>query len=282
MARPQLPKERRAFIAELAEAVADEHCPSGFVEPGTIIEANEITSSFGKYGDTFDGMLECEQRRFHIYFNQDRLERPDSGRSRFTLAHELGHFYVDEHRNGLLGGVSPHGSVCDFNPSTLIELEADTFASNLLLPPGRFRDTAVPREKPMAEILRLADEFRTSRTCTALRYLDDDIAPCTIIKWDEDFSWKRFSPETFRARYRKTIEARSLLPVDSATARALSGESPPASGFFETGSAASIWFPFIKPGDPMDLILIEQAVPLGRFGVLTLLYPEQRSYGRQW
>lgn len=280
MAKPQLPTERRVFIAELAEAVADEHCPTGPVRPETIIEANMITSSFGNYGDAFDGMLECEQRRFHIYLNRDRLERDDSGRSRFTLAHELGHFYLDEHRNGLISGASRHGSVCDFNPSTLVELEADTFASNLLLPPDRFRDSAIPRQKPMVEIARLSEEFRTSFTCTALRYLDEDVTPCTIIKWDKDFAWKRFSPETFRARYRKTIESRSLVPKDSATARALAGESPPATGFFEAGSAASIWFPFVKPGDSMDVLLIEQALPLGRFGVLTLLYPDQRSYER--
>ena len=32
----------------------------------------------------------------------------------------------------------------------------------------------------------------------------------------------------------------------------------------------------------MDIVLIEQALPLGRFGVLTVLYPEQRSYEKQW
>jgi len=36
-----------------------------------------------------------------------------------------------------------------------------------------------------------------------------------LIKWEDDFAWKRFSPETFRARYRKTIESPSLLPDDS-------------------------------------------------------------------
>ena len=147
MAKAQLANERRDFIAELAEAVAEEHCPSGHVQPEAIIEANDITMSFGAYGNTFDGMLECEQGRFHIYYNEDRLERADSGRARFTLGHELGHFYVDEHRNGLLGGASPHGSVCDFNPSTLLEMEADTFASNLLLPRTRFRSAATSTKK---------------------------------------------------------------------------------------------------------------------------------------
>ncbi len=57
---------------------------------------------------------------------------------------------------------------------------------------------------------------------------------------------------------------------------------PPAAGFFEAGSTASFWFPFMKPGDPMDVVLIEQAISLGRFGVLTLLFPESGSYDKQW
>ena len=43
--------------------------------------------------------------------------------------------------------------------------------------------------------------------------------------------------------------------------------SPPA-------RTASAWFPRVKSGEYRDVIFIEQAIPLGKFGVLTFLYPE--------
>ncbi len=40
-----------------------------------------------------------------------------------------------------------------------------------------------------------------------------------------------------------------------------------------------IWVsPRVAPGEFRDIIFIEQAIPLGRFGVLTFLYPEGRKY----
>jgi hypothetical protein len=40
---------------------------------------------------------------------------------------------------------------------------------------------------------------------------------------------------------------------------------------------ASAWFPGVPPGEWRDAIFIEEAIPLGRFGVLTFLHPEGRS-----
>lgn len=44
--------------------------------------------------------------------------------------------------------------------------------------------------------------------------------------------------------------------------------------FFRNGTTASAWFPFIQPGTTLDVILIEEAMPIGKYGVLTVLYPE--------
>ena len=73
-------------IAELAEAVADEHCPAGPVEPEAIARAGGVTLSFGQYGEAFDGMLEHEAGRFHIFCNLQRVQRPDAPRARFFIS----------------------------------------------------------------------------------------------------------------------------------------------------------------------------------------------------
>ena len=134
---------RAGQIAELAEAVADEHCPALPVDPAKIARAKRITISFGDYGEhTFDGLLEHLDRRHHIYCNTQRVGDPAGPRARFTLAHELGHFFIDEHRRSLEAGIDPHPSQCEYESPILAEQEADMFAANLLMPARRFEEAA--------------------------------------------------------------------------------------------------------------------------------------------
>jgi hypothetical protein len=271
-------ESRLAEIAELAEAVAEEYCPSGRVEPEAILKKNAITLSFGRYEDAFDGMLEYDGDSFHVYANLERLRATDSGRARFTLGHELGHFYIDDHRRALqTEGLSRHPSYSDHQSDNPLEIEADHFACHLLMPTARFVKAAKGRLAGLETILALKDLFGTSITSTAIRFTKLDLAPCTLVKWQKTgFAWKWFSPSTYAAGYRRTIEDPSTVPRDSPTGRALAGEAPPASGVFQAGTLASSWFRGVLPGTHRDLVFIEQAISLGEFGVLTFLFPEQR------
>ena len=47
---------------------------------------------------TFDGMTIYDDGVFYIHINNDNGNKKGSGRSRFTLAHELGHYFIDSHR----------------------------------------------------------------------------------------------------------------------------------------------------------------------------------------
>jgi len=185
-----LSPERKRQLAELAEAVADEHCPQ-VVEPEAIAQAKHITLSFGFYKDAFDGLLEHKAGRFHIYCNLDRVEQRESPRARFTLSHELAHFYIDEHRMALKSGQVPaHSSFCEFESKNLVEQEADCFAANLLMPPGRFRKKARGLVG-LAAIVGLAQHFKTSVTSTAVHYASLGVAPCAVLKWNnKGLAWK--------------------------------------------------------------------------------------------
>lgn len=279
MARDQISESRLNDIAELAEVVAEEHGESLRTEPQKIIGANRITVSFGGYGEAFDGMLEHRRGRFHIYANLNRLKTPDSGRARFTLAHELGHFYIDEHRRELQSGRAPsHPSRTDFQSKNPVEQEADHFASHLLMPTARFKKAANGLGVGLSAVLSLKDRFGTSITSTAIRYTKLDLAPCAIVKWNPDgYAWKWFSPSMYNAGYRATIKTLEAVLPDSATGRALVGEPGGLKQYFESGTSGSAWFPGIFPGSARDQIFIEQAVSLGEFGVLTLLYPERKA-----
>jgi Zn-dependent peptidase ImmA (M78 family) len=89
----------------------------------------------------------------------------DSGRRRFTIAHEIGHFVLHPERcrpeRG--GGVNEAGR--------REEREADTFAAELLMPEHLVREAV--REQGL-DATRLADRFEVSRKAmqTRLRSLD--------------------------------------------------------------------------------------------------------------
>lgn len=280
LSRQLLAPGRRAAIAELAAAVAAEHCPAGRVEPLVVARARRITHSFGRYGDAFDGMLEHRDGRFHIFCNLDRVQRPDAPRARFTLGHELGHYYMDEHRTALAAGRAPsHRSQCDYESPILVEQEADLFAANLLMPRERFLAKARRVRCGLSGVLSLAETFRTSITSTAIRYAEVDLSPCAVVKWTwRGYAWKWLSSSTVRARLRRTFESADALAEGSPTRRALAREDPGERGYFQAGTTASAWFPRVVPGSPRDALVIEQAIGLGRYGVLTFLRPASGRY----
>lgn len=228
---------RKGEIAELAELIAEEHFPAGGVDPESIAKSKGITISYGHYRDSFDGLLEHRSGKFHIYCNLDRLVRKENPRTKFTLAHELGHFFIVEHSLALRSGRSPgHGSLTEYESKNPVEQEADHFASILLMPKERFLRLARREPDGIPGIIALARQFGTSVTSTAIRYASLEVKPCFVVKWSADgFNWKWLSTRTRLANYRKTIEDLSQIVPGSATARALAGKNVPEVGFFQTG-----------------------------------------------
>ncbi|MBT3379416.1 MAG: ImmA/IrrE family metallo-endopeptidase [Lentisphaerae bacterium] len=273
--RAEARRRRRRDLAALAEEVSQTHCPTGLVDPRLIADAKRITYSFGAYGDAFDGMLEYRSGRFHIYCNLVRLGAEDSPRARFTMAHELGHYFIDEHRNALVSQrVGPHPSLCDFESSLLAEEETDHFAANLLMPERRFRRAVAGASRGLEGILALSRGFGTSITSCAVRCASVNAFPCAFVKWNwKRHGWRCFSRSMLRGRFRRIYKTPGRHPLDSPTRLALAQKEPPEGGFFRGGTLASMWFPYVKPDDPLDVILVEEAIPLGRYGALTVLYP---------
>lgn len=272
-ANPRLSPEREAEISELAEYLSIERFPNNQVEPEEFAKERGIEIITGHYENAFDGMLEHDAGDFFIYCNLDRLESMATPRARFTVAHELGHYFIDEHRNALKSGQVPkHSSHCDHESRNPIELEADHFASSLLMPSDKFRKRVKRVEAGLAGIQSLAGEFGTSLTSTAIRYAKLDVATCVIIKWNSDgYGWKWLSPSAYEIGWRKTIETAAKLVPGSATERIVSSGTSTGNAIEATGTTASHWFPFVFSGSGRDCILREEAMSLGRFGTLTLI-----------
>jgi hypothetical protein len=266
-------------IAELAEWIAQECYPTGPVDPVAIASRNDIGLSFNDYEEAFDGLLEHREGRFHIYCNLRRVENQNADRARFTLAHELGHFYIDAHRRMLERGKSLPLSQCDYESAQPIEQEADGFAAHLLMPSQPFVKHARGMKSGLPTILALRRHFRTSVTSTACRYATIGLSPCVVVKWSKaGYGWNFISSQARGAGFRDVVRSKTSLPEESPTAKALSGALPPAKGYFEAGTTAAIWFRSVTHGSFQNAILVEQAIPLGRFGALTILYPESGQF----
>ena len=255
---------------DLAEYLAETHFPDDPVEPLEIAALCDISSSFGHYEDAFDGLLELKANRFHIYLNRDRLVGPEKPRARFSAAHELGHYFIDDHRNALVAGASPHPSFTEFVNNSIIEVQADQFAAALLMPQRRFVSCAARLDVSLESIVRLAAMFGTSVMSTAIQFARSDVAQVSVMLWAETerrwcWSSHRVRELTQNRAYRQT----SRVPAGSATRELLDSlgtKTPP-----KRGSVLSQWFPFVRPGSSSDKICREQAMQLGRYGILTLL-----------
>lgn len=192
---------RKQDLSDLAEFIADEYFYDTLICPFKLARKYGISISFNDYGNAFDGLLEHSSGKFHIYLNSAKVKHKYEARVRFTLAHELGHYVIDEHRNALKQGLVPsHPSFTNFSSDNQVELEADFFASSLLIPKSRLIKEVNKRIFNLNLVEELSTIFQTSITATLLKFASIGNHPimivCTInskIKWfkySEDFPFK--------------------------------------------------------------------------------------------
>lgn len=138
------------------------------------------------FGNQFDGKLRfvADKQCFVLMYNT----KYDAGlpvgihhpRTRFTIAHELGHYFIEHHHAYLVQGGRTHASINEFHSPLKIEREADAFAASLLLP----SHLAAPRVNEAVlsvdHIQRIADDFQTSLMSTAIRSVELSHFPCAV------------------------------------------------------------------------------------------------------
>lgn len=232
----------------------------------------------GEFGaDKFDGMLVYHDERWVVLCNLDKGNKPGSTRERFTIAHELGHFHIPEHRRQLMAGCRSHGSNAGAfdGADSVEELEADIFAANLLMPPARFVPKLMAsRATPLATIRQLRETFDTSWESTAIQAMRHEPKIMAIAKWSsEGLEWHRIEEASFHAAGYRRFKVRELssLPRDSATALALSDpDDSRVVTIRDCVVTADYLFDRVAAGGKRDVMIREEAVKNGRFGVLTV------------
>lgn len=92
------------------------------------------------------------------------------GFQNFSIAHELGHYFMEGHADAVFDASGVHQSNAGFSSDDRYEIEADHFASALLMPEALFRTAADRSGTGLAAIESLATLCVTSLTATAIRY----------------------------------------------------------------------------------------------------------------
>jgi Zn-dependent peptidase ImmA (M78 family) len=96
----------------------------------------------------------------------------NKGFENFSIAHELGHYFLEGHPEQVLNTDGIHESYAGFTSQNQFEREADTFAASLLMPEGLFKDKMKEFKRGFEGIEALANVCNTSLTATAIRYVE--------------------------------------------------------------------------------------------------------------
>lgn len=172
-------------IRTLAEGIAAQYevpIPLEKVAEDELLEV--ICDDYGS--GSFDGLTwfepDTDDFYIHLNTNSDKRNYLSKPKGRFTMAHELGHYFIPVHRKGLISGeLKPHGSLNFLRDMSAwqLEREADAFASSLLMPSRSVNEFIQGRPFSFQLIDAIADKYQVSKSAAALRFVE--IGNCPII-----------------------------------------------------------------------------------------------------
>jgi hypothetical protein len=105
----------------------------------------------------------------------------EPGRKRFAIAHELGHWFLHEAESQYF--VCTAEQMREYRGSPL-EVEANIFASELLMPTFLFRPLAQDSAPSLKSISDLGATFVTSLTATGIKFVDLNRHECVMVLSD--------------------------------------------------------------------------------------------------
>ena len=199
------------------------------------------------------------------------------GFQNFSVAHELGHYFLPGHVDAVLSNGGVHKSRAGFASGDRYEMEADHFAATLLMPRNLFTEAMRTAGDGLEAIEKLAAQCRTSLTATAIRYTRCTRDPVAIvISTGDRIDYCFMSNSLKEVKGLNWIRKDELLP--KATATYAFNQTPErilrADRDEDTADICD-WF-----GSDRTLSITEQLIGLGNYGktltVLTALNIEEQ------
>lgn len=193
------------------------------------------------------------------------------GFQNFTVAHELGHYFIDGHVDALLGS-GKHFSRSGFISNDVYEMEADAFASELLMPWSLIESIIKSKAPGFESIKNISERCESSLVASAIRLCQDTKETiAAIVSFNGTVEFMTAS-ESFRSiRGLEWLRRGDTLP-DGVPSSSFAHEQKWINecNISEEGGKLRSWF----DGVP-DLEIEEDVVGLGSYGrLLTVLVTE--------
>jgi len=252
------------------------------IEPLSLIKRQgpALRCAGSDFGSRFDGQLEYHpsKKRFLLFYNNKYDVDCEPGthhpRTRFSIAHELGHYFLDHHRQLLLQGKKPHKSTSEFRSDVQIEREADAFAAALLMPSQLLRPAINDAQLSIPRIMEVAGKFNTSLVSTAIRSVQHTHFPCGIFGIRNDgVAWSFVSlPLTLSRVYPRGRKASLSATAQEQWKKFKMGQARPG----EREVRAKEWFT-IYPEEFADIWATEEYLPAPVLDTLLVLVRIEES-----
>ena len=185
----EMQNRQEKAIERAAEVLGVLKITSAPIDPLAIVESEQplLRATGADFKNRFDGQLEYHRskNRFLLFYNTKydvRVSGEDHHpRTRFSVAHELGHYFMEDHRGFLMRTSKSHPSKGEFLSDRIIETEADAFAAGLLMPSRLLGPLVNEGDLTFSLIEDWARTFKTSVTSTACRSIELSDFPCALV-----------------------------------------------------------------------------------------------------
>ena len=212
------------------------------------------------------GMLLRHGDTFGILYSTRIL---NIGFQRFSIAHELGHFFIDGHLDQIPFDGNMHSSRAGFVSSDSYEREADHFAAGLLMPTTLVRGVIDEESEGLCGIEAVQRKADTSLTAAAIRYIGlTDAAAAIIVSRNDRVDYCFMSEAMESLREITWLRKGTLIPSDTVTESILDkSEEEQREARAEGEVDITTWF-----GGRRSATAWEEVIGLGSYGrVLTVL-----------
>ena len=220
------------------------------------------------------GMLLRHGNAFGILYASDI---PNEGFQRFSVAHELGHYFLDGHIDHVLPNAGVHASHAGFSSGDPYEQESDNFAVGLLMPTKPFKKLMGQSRLGLADIETARDACKTSLTSTAIRYTElTEDAVAVILSTGRTIDYCLLSEAMKSLPDLAWLKRGSPVPAKTTTARFNTDESRVLKAERDEDEIDVLdWL-----GGKRSSMVTEEVVGLGRYGK-TLTVLSSRKIGHE-
>jgi hypothetical protein len=206
-----------------------------------------------------------------IIFHATNID--NTGFQRFTVAHELGHYFLPGHPEEIQAASPVHVSRAGFSQGAVsIEIEADHFAAGLLMPTHLVRQCLRGNPLGLDGIIRLREDADCSLTAAAIRAAEcAEVPMAVIVSRGEEVAYG-FLSESFKALKPARYPRKGMALPSGVTRDFNATPDNISAGKRKYGEARfSDWFEGMR-----HTRLDEEVVGLGRYGLtLTVLTSEE-------